>query len=358
MKSLRVLIIRLGAFGDILHTLPVAHTLRMHYPQAHITWAVEAPLTAVLEDNPDIDRLLVINTKRWRRSWTWETVTELRAVTQQLREAHFDVVLDVQGLLKSGILGYLTQAPVRIGFHTQDCREAVNTLFTSHQIAPVVRGQHVIYRNLALLQALEITKPAIAFPFYIPTAAEEKVEAMLQYQGIHDPFVVLNPGGGWRTKLWGSANYAFLSDAIRNRFGLRTVLTWGPGEEELAQEIAMRSRFAPPFIPPYTTIKELAAILQRALLVVGGDTGPLHLAAALQKPVVGIYGPSDPVRNGPFGTEHVIIRRLLPCSNCFRRTCPTIQCLHEVSVEEVIQGMEVLLRRIQRPTVKRFPVFS
>ncbi len=346
MKGERFLLIRLGALGDILHTRPVAHTLRRHYPQAHITWALEEQHLPMLEGNPDIDEVLLVNTRRWRKAWNWQTVQEMKRVKHQLRTSRFEVVLDVQGLIKSGVLAYLTQAPVRIGFSAHDCREPLNTLFTTHQVAPSRPRQHVIYRNLALLNALEITQFHLAFPFHIPVSAEETADEILRKHGMNkDPFIILNPGAGWKTKQWGSGKYARLSEAITGKLGLRTLLTWGPGEEELVHDIARVSRSSP-IVPPLTTIKELAALLQRALLFVGGDTGPLHLAAALQKPVVGIYGPSDPLRNGPFGTEHLIIRHRLPCSNCFQRTCPTTQCLQEVGVEEVFQGVEMLLQRI------------
>lgn len=308
-RGLRVLVVRLSSLGDVVHALPVAHALRTAWPDCELTWAVERREEAVLAGNPDLDHVVPVDTRLWRRefrrpSGAHAVFVKLRGLARRLEAGRFDVAIDLQGLLKSGVITWLSRAPVRVGFAAGDCRERGNALFTNRRV-PAVPGAHVVRLNLALLDAIGVpagVRAAPVFPLAVAPEAERRVGRLLEAEGIKPatPLVVLNPGTGGEGKRWTVEGYRRLGDELALRRAARVVVGWGPGEEPLARAIAHGLR-TPPWVPPPTSIPELVALLRRAALVVGGDTGPIHVAAALGVPTVGLYGPTSGQRNGPFG---------------------------------------------------------
>lgn len=333
---MRIALVKLSSLGDVVHALPVLHALRLHLPNAHLAWIVEKREQAILEGHPALDELIPVDTRLWRREFRdprgLRTVfLKVRGLLQRLAAGRFDVALDLQGLWKSGTITALTRAPLRIGFAPGLCRERANALFTNRWARPD-SGAHVVEQNLALLAPLGVPVAEIAFPLPIPPAAEAAAARYLEGEGVkpRDLLVALNPGAGGDPKRWAVEAYRRVAGELAVRFGARILLLWGPGEEPLARAIA-HGLTPPPLIPPPTSIPELAALLRRALLVVGGDTGPIHIAAALGVPTVGLYGPTSGRRNGPYGPRTLAIQS------------PTRR-MNGISVEAVVAGAEALVK--------------
>jgi lipopolysaccharide heptosyltransferase I len=305
---LRVAIIKLSSLGDVVHALPVAATLRARLPGAHLTWIVERREAAVLRDHPAIDALVAVDTRGWRRARGLRDLVQVagavRQTSRRLRAAAFDVALDLQGLLKSGVLAAATGAPLRIGFAARRCREPLNALFTNRRVAPPPAARHVVDQHLSLLVPLEVTEPVREFRLPVEPAAESRAAEFLACRGLEagQRLVVLNPGAGRPGKRWPEARFRALAERLTEDAGALVLVVWGPGEEAVARHIAPGGGRA--VCAPSTDLYELVAFLRRASVLVAGDTGPLHLAAALGTPCVGLYGPTSAVRNGPYGSGH------------------------------------------------------
>ncbi len=304
---LKVAIVKLSSLGDVIHALPVARALRQAYPAAHLTWIVEAREYAILRDHPDLDAVVPVDTRLWRRL-IWRPVgarqvwDKLGRLTTRIRASRFDVTLDLQGLIKSGLLTAYTGAPLRIGFSAGWSREWLNCLFTNRHVTPPPSAVHVVEQYLALLGPLGVTPPAPEF--HVPTRpeAERRMEEFLGEQGVkrRDLLVALNPGAGRESKRWPVANFRALAERLGAEPGVRLLLLWGPDEIHMARQIrdglSARAILAPP-----TDLDELSALLRRCALMVANDTGPLHLAAAVGTPALGLFGPTKAARNGPYG---------------------------------------------------------
>lgn len=304
---MRVAIVKLSSLGDVVHALPVAHALRRHFPELTLTWVVEAREAAILTGHPDLDSVLAVDTRRWRRlirspSGAREVGKEVARLIRQLRAASFDAALDLQGLMKSGFLTACTRAPLRIGFPRRHLREPLNALFTNCRVTPPPEAVHVVEQCLALLEPLGVTERRPVFNLPVPSDAVERIDTFLGEQGVKpdDRLVALNLGAGRPEKRWPAEHWRRLADRLALEGGQRLLLAWGPGEETLAEAVSRGLPVRPVLARP-TALHELAALLRRAALVVAADTGPLHLAAALGTPCLGLYGPTSAARNGPYG---------------------------------------------------------
>ncbi len=300
---MRVAIVKLSSLGDVVHALPVAHALRRHVRDLHLTWIVEAREAALLSGQPDLDAVLPVDTRRWRRVvWTPGGLREVRATAARLRQAHFDVALDLQGLVKSGLLVACTRAPRRIGFALSHLREPLSALFTTCRVTPPPQAVHVVEQYLALLAPLGVAEREPVFNITPNESAEQHIEAFLGEQGVkpREQLVALNLGAGRTEKRWPVTNWRALAERLMLDGGPRVLFLWGPGEDGLATA-ASQGLPAAPIVAPPTTLHELAALLRRVTLLVAADTGPLHLGAALGTPCLGLYGPTRVARNGPYG---------------------------------------------------------
>ncbi len=353
---MRIGIIRLGSLGDIIHTLPALAALRKKFPMEggdvspdsgasrhQIEWMVESAHAAFLIGHPLLDAVHILDTKRWRRLRRG-VVGPVRAL-RHIRQRDFDVVLDFQGLLKSALLAKWTGAAERIGYHSSRCRESAAAMFYTQRISPPEQAKHVIEMNLSLLQSLGIEKyRPVQFPLGIEEKDRRKASDFFGALGWGPevPIAALYPGAGWETKRWGVGKFAALGDRLSKETGAKILVVWGPGEKDLVEALE-RNLCEPAHRIPATSVREMAAFLERCQLLVGGDTGPLHLAAALGVPTVAIVGPTTPARNGPFGPSGLhgsIVHREIPCSHCYQRTCPGFgtRCLTEITVDEVAEA--------------------
>ncbi|HKX32715.1 MAG TPA: glycosyltransferase family 9 protein [Blastocatellia bacterium] len=335
----RILIVRLSAIGDVVHTLPALAVLRRAMPNAHLAWAVERGGAAkLLKGNPDLDELIELDLRGWRRNLTRpEIIAEIRATVSRLRRVRYELALDFQGLLKSAFIPWLARIPRRVGFARAVLREPASARLLTEQVAADDR-EHVIKKNLQLAAHLGCDLSG-EYRFPISLAPEDEHFAAEQLSRFDGSFAILNPGGGWPTKLWGPAGFAAIADRLWEAYGIGSAVTYGPGEEELAQSILAQARTGRTVMID-STLKQFFALARRAKIFIGGDTGPMHLAGAAGTPIVTIFGPTSARRNGPFAQHDVVIERFdLDCRlDCYRRSCSHTSCM-QIPVETVWQGV-------------------
>jgi 3-deoxy-D-manno-octulosonic-acid transferase/heptosyltransferase-1 len=349
-----VLVIRLSALGDVLFTMPAVDALRRARPDLAIDWLVEERAATLLDLYPGLRRRIV-----WRRGelqraarsplrWPAGAASVARHLTG-LREARYDCVLDFQGNLKSGAHALLARGRRKVGFARSHSREA-NWLLHRESVTPPAGAVHRVEQALALVRAVEPAAAAEARPpaLAIPDSSRDFARAALAQTGIGDaPFVVLQPGTSkfGAFKRWRADRFANVADLMRARGGIRALVTWGPGEEELARSVAASCKSDGALVsPPTRSLADLAALLERARLVIASDSGALHLAAFLGTPIVALYGPKDPRLYGPRFAPMRIVHTWLPCSPCTRRECPDVLCMEEISVRQVVEAAESLLK--------------
>jgi lipopolysaccharide heptosyltransferase I len=334
----RFLIVRLGALGDIVHAIPVAAALRRAFPSARIDWLVSAKHREILDLVPVIDRRLVVND----RGGATGGANLLEAV-RELRRARYDAAIDLQGLIKSAIIARLSGAARVIGFSSRHLRERVARVFYSQVYDPggggmLERGSvhHVVRLNLSLLAALGLKEETPEFP--LETAPSEAARTAREQAG--GRYALLNPGAAWPNKRWPPARFAAVAVALAERHGLHSVVLWGPGERSLAEEVVVRAGAAA-VMSAQTSIADLVALARGARVMVSGDTGPTHIAAAVGTPLVGIYGPTRPERNGPWDARDVTVSRAAVCECHHLRRCRrATMCLMDIEVEEVLGAIE------------------
>lgn len=339
---MKILIVKLGSIGDIVHTLPALAAIRNSLPGAEISWVVEKRSAEILRDNPLISRLIEIDTKSLRRNVNpRKFLAEVRAELQQLRGAKFDAALDFQGLLKSALVGKLSGAKKIYGFSSGSLKEPASRIFLSKSVK-TSRRSNVILKNLNLAnRALKLgLKPDAAANLNFPIALQDKhrAEAKEIAAQAGGDFAILNPGGGWPAKLWQAERFGQLADRLHEEFGLASVVTYGPGEEELAARVIKTAKSKNVYPAP-VSLKGFFALAQKARVYIGGDTGPTHLAVAAGAPVVGIFGPTQWWRNGSPRKEDIGVKRDdIVSHECSRRSGSNCACM-DIDVETVFQAV-------------------
>jgi lipopolysaccharide heptosyltransferase I len=328
----RFLIVRLSSLGDIIHTLPAFAALRSAHLDSHITWMVEEDGREILDLVPGLDRIVVVRAKQWR--WhTRDFRREAARIREEIRERE-QVALDFQGLIKSGLLTWLSRARQRVGFHRADLREPMASIFYTQRADRFPPDAHVISKNLNLLKKLGVQDERYVFPLKLPEALRAFVLEKLESLGFNGRarLVVFNVGAAWDTKRWTRDNWASVIQGLKSS-DLFPVLLWGTDtEKKLAEDVS--SGTGTPLLP-FLPIKEVLALLKSADLIVSGDTFALQAACAFSRPVVALFGPTDPQRNGPFLKADKTAFHPLDCSYCYRRTCPDLKCMAALRPEEV-----------------------
>ncbi len=336
---MRILIVRTSALGDVVHALPVLTALRRHFPRARIGWVIEEAMAPVLAGHPDLDEPIVGRLRHWgKKPFSRRTVRELGVFLSALDRFAPDVTLDLMGNHKAGAISALTLCDRRIGAARSGRREPSSAVWISDPVAP--RGVHAVDRMLSLLDGLGLPpEPADFGPDKI-FRGEVLPGENLAF--LPEPFVLIHPGAGWANKIYPAERWGEVARRLREATGLSAVVPMARGEEELAAAIeaagggAARAVAAP-------DLPALAALLRRARLVLGGDSGPTHLAHALGTPVLMVMGPTDPERNGPYGAPERAIWKRLPCSFCHRRFSETKACLLEIPADRVAERAAELL---------------
>ena len=338
---MNILIVRLGALGDVVHAIPAAAALRTAFPDARLHWLVEAKHRAILDLVTVLDAVVTVDAR---------TIGGWIDAIKRLRQTRYDVALDFQGLMKSAVFARASGAPRVAGFSIWHLREkAARPLYSETGRAPDEEREHVIRKNLHLLRVLGVESTAVEFPLaHAASPAAAAVDRDLEGQR----FAMINPGAAWPNKRWPAQRFGAIAAYLREVRGLPSIVLWGPAEHDLAAAVVAASHGAAR-VAPATEIADLVALSRRAAVVLSGDTGPLHIAAAVGTPAVSLYGPTDPLRNGPWSPGDVCVSRFESCGCHYDRRChQAAWCLDSVSVAEVTAALQ------QRLAAGSMPVHS
>jgi 3-deoxy-D-manno-octulosonic-acid transferase/heptosyltransferase-1 len=343
---MNILIIKLSAIGDVVHTLPSLAVLRRLYPNAHITWVIEEASSDLIVGHPYLNRIVVSGRKRWIRdlrnpSRAFAALREIKSFVRTLRDRSYDLVIDFHGLFKSALLVFLSGGKRKLGY---DSLQELSGLFLNEKI-PEDLEKHAIDRYLDFLRYLgaPIGEPEFLIP--IEEANKKRIDALLQKHNLdsHDRFVAVNPIALWETKLWEEDRFAALCDRIIRQLDTKVVLTGNHAEGMVGHIQSMMSQKTVN-LAGRTTLRDLAYLYRKAALLITTDSGPMHIAAAVGTPVIALFGPTSASRTGPYGEGHFVIRRDLACSPCFLKKCETRHCMKDISVEDVLEAAKKMLK--------------
>jgi len=333
----KILIVKPSSLGDVVHSLPFLNAMKTCFPSAEIHWVIAKGLEGLLEGHPMVDKLIVINKDLWKRfSQTGKTLKELRELFKQLRHEQYDMVVDLQGLLRSGLITQATGAPLRIGF--LEAREG-SRLFYTRKVKGG-RDIHAVDRYMKLAAELGCEATERVFPFPLAGNVGDKAGRLAEL----GPYAVLAPGARWKTKIWPAESFG----KVASMLPLRSVIIGSSADKAIADEVVSHSGERAVSMAGETSLRELIEIMRAAQVVITNDSGPMHIAAALNVPVIAIFGPTSPAKTGPYGRGHVVLQSEAECVPCFKRACRDIRCMQEITPEAVYQEALGVLRREKR----------
>ncbi|CAN5376783.1 lipopolysaccharide heptosyltransferase I [soil metagenome] len=332
----KILIIKPSALGDIVHALPVLNLLKRRWPNAQISWLVGSSFADLLENHPQLHEVIRFDRHRFARAW-WNPLAlfEMFAFGVGLRRRHFDLVIDLQGLLRSGLTAKLARSPIRVGF--SNARELA-WMFYTHRVS-AAKDQHALDRNLMIAESLGCGSAPVEFVLPVDEADRKYIRAMLPS---NQPYAVLLPGTNWLTKRWPVEYFASLVGPLRQRYNFASVVAGGADAAALARQIDGAVD-----LTQRTNLKQLAALLAGAEVVIANDSGPMHIAAALGRPLVTMFGPTNPLRTGPWSRDDSVVRVDIQCSPCYSRTCSHISCMKWLGPEAVLRMVHEQIEKHQ-----------
>ena len=349
MGKPNILVIKLSAIGDLVHSLPFLEVLKKGYPKAEIDWVVEEGASDIILGHPYIHRVIVSRRKSWLKrlggngSERLTVFREVHRFLKELRSCRYDMIVDLQGILKSGVLVGLARGGRKIGMIGS--REGAS-LFIREPAIRVDYNQHAIERTLAVAEFLgcDIRASKGRIPFTEKNS--RRVDKLLQGKNLGRKWLVaINPIAKWDTKLWEAERFGLLAERLRENLDCDIAFTGGPEDRSVIEEIAKSMKEKPLNLAGCTGLKDLACFYTRCSLLVTTDTGPMHIAAAMGCPTVALFGPTAPWRTGPYGPGHVVITGDVECRPCFRKRCNKMTCMKEISVSRVYDGVKEILER-------------
>ena len=351
MDSHKFLILRLSAVGDVIRTLPAVKALKELFPSSSIAWIVEEPSQAFLESQPEIDEVILFPRRKWTQGMKSvgeiaRTMEEMWGFVKSLRERRFDVVLDFHGILKSGVLSFLSGSPKRIGYDWRSTKEG-NFIFSNVKVRLPRDKISRFERNLVLLKGMDVEAKEPKCSLYIPPEDREYVASFFKASSasMNRPLIAIHPGTSAKAffKRWMPDRYARLADRMIREFNATVLFTWGDGELEWVEGIRKGMKEVSLLGPKTESLTQLGEVYRRCDLYVGGDTGPMHIASLMGTPAVVIYGPTDSTENEPF-RNHIKVRKEVGCNPCHRYSCKELVCLKAISVDEVFKATKEILR--------------
>jgi len=344
---MKILLIRLSAIGDVIHALPVAKATRERYPKAEITWIVEDKAKDLVIGNPNIDNLIILPKEEWKRDFKnnkWSTIKKARSFFKKLKKHKFDIALDVHGLFKSGLTAYLSGAKKRVG--PANGREG-STLFYQQKVKLPTTEIHQIDRNLQIAQGIDVKTDSVAFDIILSKEEEKMVAQILKELGLDSdkPLITINPYTSWSSKNWLNRRWAEVADNLIKDLNCEVIFTGSPADRAGVSEIIELMEERSYNLAGKTNLKELAGIYDRADLFIGCDTGPMHLAVAMETPVIALFGPTNPVTHGPYGDNNIVLKGDTPCKCCWKRVCQhNKECMKAISVNNLLEAVNLMLR--------------
>ncbi|MEO5360706.1 MAG: glycosyltransferase family 9 protein [Nitrospirota bacterium] len=319
----KILIVKPSSLGDVVHSLPVLNALHKAHLCASVHWVIASGFAGLLEGHPMIEKLWIINKDRWKRPSEFiNTYREITTLAGTLKAERYDLVIDLQGLLRSGLITSLSRCQTRVGF--KEAREGSTMCYT--HLVEGGRDIHAVDRYMKIAGFAGATDVEIEFPLLYEDITEAWAGELKKGQ-----YIVMTPGAAWATKRWSAQNFGQLAAM----FSIPTVVVGGRGDYGLAEEVVEYSRGMAINAAGKTTLKELATIIRDARFMVTNDTGPMHIAAAAGVTVFAVFGPTDPRRTGPYGTAHTVIGRDIACRACFKKKCSTVECLRDLPFQHV-----------------------
>jgi len=345
-KKPNILIIKLSAVGDVVHSLPFLEVLRDRFPSAMIDWVVEEDASGIVESHPEIDRLIIFPRKSWLKRFIKKgeyigVGKEVTKFLKELKSKRYDIVVDLQGLLKSGILTFLANGKRKIALNGG--REG-SLIFTNEKVAIPDPDLHALDKYLCIARYLGATNPVWNGQIPIYDTDKGHVDYLLGEIGNNSTLVAVTPMAKWESKLWELHRFASLADTIKEELGAGVVFTGSEGDKAAIEDIRSGMKTRALDLAGKTTLRELAYLYQKCAAVICTDTGPMHVAAAMGSPVVvALFGPTSPLRTGPYGAKHRVIRAGLECSPCFRKRCDDMSCMKKITVEMVFEAVREVL---------------
>ena len=345
-----ILIVKLSSIGDVVHSLPFLEVIKANFPYARIDWLLEEGPSQILKGHPDIDRVIVSRRKKWQKKLLkgkecLSVLREAKAFFKELREQQYDLVIDLQGLLKSGILVGLSKGKRKIGM--VGSREG-GWLFLNERPVPVNYEQHAVDRYMEMAEYLGCS----SFPWRgdIPVleSDREMINELINSNGLgKKPLIAINPMARWKTKLWEPKSFAALADRLRDELSCQIVFTGSGKDRRVINDISAMMKEKPLNLAGRTSLKELAYLYGTCSALVTTDTGPMHIATAMGCRVVALFGPTDPRRTGPYGKGHEVIRADIECSPCFKKKCEDLSCMKQITVERCFETVRHMLLQIE-----------
>jgi len=345
---MNILIIKTSAIGDVTHTMPALNALRNKYPDATIHWLVEEAASDIIKGHKAIDRVIVSKRKSWIKNFKnknfLQTIKEIHYFIKDFRSIEYDLLIDFQSLLKSGIFVALAKAKRKVGFGRGMEHSEYSYIFLNERITPIDMNIHALKRDLILIEKIGIPYDKIEFNFPINESDNKNIDILLKQNNVDfsKPVCCINPMTKWKTKLWQNNKFAIVADKLINE-GNTIVFTGSKEDINDINEIMSFMKNTSINLAGKTTLKELASLYKKSSLLISTDTGPMHISAAVFTPVVAIFGPTSPWRTGPYGDIHKVVRLDMPCSPCLKKQCNTIDCMNNISPDQIFnEAMKIL----------------
>jgi heptosyltransferase-1 len=343
--KLDILIIKLSAIGDVVHSLPLLEVLRGRFPSSRIDWVIEEAASNIVEGHPDLDKVIVFPRKGWLDRFTRKREyisvgRELITFFEELRKREYDLVIDLQGLLKSGVLTFFARGSRKIGLN--GAREG-SSLFVNERVNFPEPEIHALDRYLCVAKHLGVADPVWKGKIPIYETDKRYVDDLLVGLEGNCALVAINPMAKWESKLWELERFACLADVINEKLEAAIIFTGSESDRIAVEKIVAGMRTKALNLAGKTNLKQLAYLYKKCAVVISTDTGPMHMAAAMGSSVVALFGPTSALRTGPYGRKHRVVRTGLPCSPCFRKRCDHMSCMKGISVEQVYDTVKQVI---------------
>jgi len=345
-----ILIIKLSSIGDVVHALPFLEVLKSSYPDSSIDWLVEEEASQVISGHPAINRIIISKRKAWEKEIlnplkVTKVFSEAVGFYKELRSSSYDIVVDLQGLFRSGFLTALSSGKRKIGM--SGGREGAS-FFLKEPPVPVDYDQHAIDRYLNVASYLDCK--TISFKGEIVVSEQDKklADGVLGPDTENNRIIAINPMAKWKTKLWEPDKFSELASGLQKELNCRIVFTGSSQDRTMIDEILKHPGNAarPVNLAGRTSLKELAYLYSRCSVLVCTDTGPMHIAAAMGCRVIALFGPTSPLRTGPYGTGHSVIKSGIDCSPCFKKECGDAKCMKDITVKMVVDAVKNIILKV------------